>query len=199
MIVANCTWGGLLAERGIAAIYRAQTAGKVRMTTAAQPHEGLGVPQYAWSTSPLRRYVDLINQWQLIACLRDDAPHFSPKSDALFAALRDFDLTYNAYAEYQRGMERYWCLRWLRQEGIDTLDASVRRENLVKLDRLPIVQRVPSLPELPPGQRVRLRIEARDELDLALACRYVETLDLVADAADNLDDVTDPSEELACP
>ena len=197
MIVANCTWGGLLAERGIAAIYRAQTAGKVRMTTAAQPHEGLGVPQYAWSTSPLRRYVDLINQWQLIACLRDEAPHFSPKSDALFAAMRDFDLTYNAYAEYQRGMERYWCLRWLRQEGIDTLDASVRRENLVKLDHLPIVQRVPSLPELPPGQRVRLRVEARDELDLALSCRYVETLDLGANAVDNPDDVIDASEELA--
>ena len=197
MIVANCTWGGLLAERGIAAIYRAQTAGKVRMTTAAQPHEGLGVPQYAWSTSPLRRYVDLINQWQLIACLRDETPHFSPKSDALFAAMRDFDLTYNAYAEYQRGMERYWCLRWLRQEGIDTLDASVRRENLVKLDHLPIVQRVPSLPELPPGQRVRLRVEARDELDLALSCRYVETLDLGANAVDNPDDVIDASEELA--
>ena len=196
MIVANCTWGGLLAERGIAAIYRAQTAGKVRMTTAAQPHEGLGVPQYAWSTSPLRRYVDLINQWQLISCLRDEAPHFSPKSDALFAAMRDFDLTYNAYAEYQRGMERYWCLRWLRQEGIDTLTAHVRRENLVKIDHLPIIQRVPSLPELPLGQTVRLRVEACDELDLALLCRFVETLDLDASESDNPDDAIDAPEEL---
>ncbi len=196
MIVANATWGGLLAERGIAAIYRAQTAGKVRMTTAAQPHEGLGVPQYAWSTSPLRRYVDLINQWQLISCLRDEAPHFSPKSDALFAAMRDFDLTYNAYAEYQRGMERYWCLRWLRQEGIDTLTAHVRRENLVKIDHLPIIQRVPSLPELPLGQTVRLRVEACDELDLALLCRFVETLDLDASESDNPDDAIDAPEEL---
>ena len=197
MIVANCTWGGLLAERGIAAIYRAQSAGKVRMTTAAQPHEGLGVPQYAWSTSPLRRYVDLLNQWQLIACLRDETPHFSPKADALFAAMRDFDLTYSAYAEYQRGMERYWCLRWLRQEGIETLEARVRRENLVQFEHLPIIQRVPSLPELPPGQRVRLRIEACDELDLALNCRFVETLDLVADADDNPGDAIDTPEELS--
>ena len=176
MIVANSTWGGLLAEKGIAAIYRAQTAGKVRMTTSPLPHEGLGVAQYAWSSSPLRRYVDLINQWQLISCLSGYAPHFKPRSDALFAAMRDFELTYSAYAEFQRGMERYWCLRWLRQQGLDIIDATVRRENLVKLDHLPIVLRVPSLPDLKPGSRIRLGIEAVDPLTLDLACRYAETL-----------------------
>ena len=176
MIVANSTWGGLLAGKGIAAIYRAQTAGKVRMTTSPLPHEGLGVAQYAWSSSPLRRYVDLINQWQLISCLSGYAPHFKPRSDALFAAMRDFELTYSAYAEFQRGMERYWCLRWLRQQGLDIIDATVRRENLVKLDHLPIVLRVPSLPDLKPGSRIRLSIEAVDPLTLDLACRYAETL-----------------------
>ncbi len=40
------------------------------MQTTPAPHEGLGVAQYAWSTSPLRRYVDLVNQWQLIACVQ---------------------------------------------------------------------------------------------------------------------------------
>jgi len=181
MIVANSTWGGLLAEKGVPAIYRAQTGGKVRMTTSPLPHEGLGVAQYAWSSSPLRRYVDLINQWQLIACLNGDTPHFGAKSDALFAAMRDFDLTYAAYAEFQRGMERYWCLRWLRQENVHTIEATIRRENLVKLDHLPLLQRVPSAPELRPGQRIRLSIEAVDYLTLELGCRYVETLDL-ADA-----------------
>jgi exoribonuclease-2 len=183
MIVANSTWGGLLAEQGIPAIYRAQTGGKVRMTTSPQPHEGLGVKQYAWSSSPLRRYVDLVNQWQLIACLNGDPPHFAAKSEALFAALRDFDLTYAAYAEFQRGMERYWCLRWLRQEGMSHIDATVRREDLLKLDRLPLIQRVPSVPELKPGQRVRLSIESIDYLTLELSCRYVETLER-AEAAD---------------
>ncbi|MBW7902046.1 MAG: RNB domain-containing ribonuclease [Rhodocyclaceae bacterium] len=193
MIVANSTWGGLLADKNVAAIYRAQTAGKARMTTSPLPHEGLGVAQYAWSSSPLRRYVDLINQWQLISHLQDLTPHFGGKgknsNDALFAAMRDFDLTYAAYAEYQRGMERYWCLRWLRQHGLSAIDATVRRENLVKLDHLPLVQRVPSLPELPPGQRVRLALGGMDELTLELDCRYVETLGAAEAVAD--DEVTD--------
>ncbi len=90
--------------------------------------------------------------------------------------MRDFELTYSAYAEFQRGMERYWCLRWLRQQGLDIIDATVRRENLVKLDHLPIVLRVPSLPDLKPGSRIRLSIEAVDPLTLDLACRYAETL-----------------------
>jgi len=192
MIVANSTWGGLLAEKGISAIYRAQTAGKVRMTTSPLPHDGLGVAQYAWSSSPLRRYVDLLNQWQLIACLKGDTPYFKAKSDALFAAMRDFDLTYSAYAELQRGMERYWCLRWLRQENVQTIDATVRRENLVKLDHLPVILRVPSAPELKPGQRIRVSIESIDYLTLDLGCRYIETIDIAqADAEEFSEEITD--------
>ena len=187
MIVANATWGGLLAEKKVACIYRAQTSGKVRMTTSPLPHEGLGVPQYAWSSSPLRRYVDLLNQWQLITCLQDRAPHFGAKSDALFAAMRDFDLTYAAYADFQRQMERYWCLRWLEQEGVQEIAGTVRKENLVRLDHLPLMQRVPSLPELPPGTRVRLSVEAKDYLTLELSLRYQETLDVTPAGAAEAD------------
>ncbi|WP_298311648.1 RNB domain-containing ribonuclease [Propionivibrio sp.] len=188
MIVANSTWGGLLAEKGVPAIYRVQHGGKVRMTTSPQPHDGLGVAQYAWSSSPLRRYVDLLNQWQLIACLNGAPPYFHAKSDALFAALRDFELTYNAYAEFQRGMERYWCLRWLRQEGVQRIEGVVRRENLVKLDHLPLIQRVNSVPELKSGQRLRLSIESVDYLTLELGCRYVETLDRIEKLAEAPDE-----------
>jgi len=176
MIVANSTWGGLLAARGVAAIYRVQTGGKVRMSTSPQAHDGLGVKQYAWSSSPLRRYVDLLNQWQLVASLRGETPPFAARSDSLFAALRDFELGYTAYADFQRSMERYWCLRWLRQHAVETIEATIGRENLARLDGLPLVQRVPSAPELKSGQRIRLRVESIDYLTLELACRYLETV-----------------------
>ena len=188
MIVANSTWGGLLAEKGVPAIYRAQTAGKVRMTTSPLPHDGLGVPQYAWSSSPLRRYVDLLNQWQLIACLQNTPAPFKPKSDVLFAAMRDFDLTYSAYGEFQRGMERYWCLQWLRQRAVTEVEAVVRRDNLVKIDQLPLLLRVPSLPMLPAGQRVRLAVDSSDFLSLELNCRFIEALDSPAAVPDESED-----------
>ena len=179
MIVANSLWGGLLAEQRIPAIYRAQSAGKVRMTTQPAPHDGLGVPQYAWMSSPLRRYVDLVNQRQLIACLNGETPPFVAKggrNQELFAVVRDFDLAYAAYAEFQRGMERYWSLRWLQQEDCRSIDASMRRDGSARLDGLPLVQRVPSAPELPAGARIRLSIESIDLLTLELGCRWQETL-----------------------
>ena len=62
---------GWLAELGVPGIYRSQASlapgVKVRMGTRAAPHAGIGVKCYAWSTSPLRRYTDLVNQWQLVA------------------------------------------------------------------------------------------------------------------------------------
>jgi exoribonuclease-2 len=173
MIVANSTWGGLLAENNVACLYRAQTQGKVRMTTSPLPHEGLGVAQYAWMTSPLRRYCDMVNQWQLIACLKGETPAFAQKSAELFGAMRDFEQTYAAYADFQRQMERYWCLRWLQQHELSVLEATVRREQLVKIDHLPLMLRVPSLPaDLAPGQRVSLSIESIDLLQPEVTCRF---------------------------
>ncbi|MFA7268185.1 MAG: RNB domain-containing ribonuclease [Sterolibacterium sp.] len=176
MIAANSTWGRELADAGIAALYRAQNAGKVRMTTVAAAHEGLGVDCYAWSSSPLRRYVDLLNQWQLIAWLRNETPAFTAKSENMLAALRDFELTYAAYAEFQRGMERYWCLRWLLQENQPQPTARVLREGLVRVDDLPLVLRVPSLPALERGAGVRIEIERVDLFEAEARARFVEIL-----------------------
>ncbi len=174
MIVANSTWGAALDRAGVPAIYRAQSAGKVRMTTVAAAHDGLGVDQYAWSSSPLRRYVDLVNQWQLLAHVRGEAPPFPARSEALLAAMRDFELTYAAYAEFQRSMERYWCLRWLEQEGELRPEGRVLRGQLVRLERAPLVLRVPSLPALEPGTRVRVAIEDIDPLALEARARFLE-------------------------
>jgi exoribonuclease-2 len=176
MIVANSTWGAQLRDAKVAGLYRVQNAGKVRMSTVAAAHEGLGVECYAWSSSPLRRYCDLVNQWQLIACLRGDAPPFAAKSAEFLGALRDFELTYAAYAEFQRGMERYWCLRWLAQEAEAEPAAAVLKESLVRLERIPLVLRVPSLPALDRGARVKLAVEHIDLMEAEARLRYVELL-----------------------
>jgi exoribonuclease-2 len=74
-------------------------------------------------------------------------------------------------------MERYWCLRWLAQEEMRQPVAQVLRESLVRLEDIPLVLKVPSLPALAPGARVRLEIESVDLLDAEASARYLELLD----------------------
>jgi exoribonuclease-2 len=187
MILANTSWGELLAERDVAGIYRVQSTGKVRLSVHPEPHEGLGVSCYAWMSSPLRRYVDLVNQWQLIAAVGGQRAPFSRNSDALLAALRAFEVTYARYDEHQRAMETYWVLRWFEQEAIDSLEAVVLRENLVRIERAPLVTRVPSLPTLEPGTRVRVEVGQMDFLERTVSLIYRETLGTAAAAvADDL-------------
>ena len=176
MILANTTWGEQLAEKDIAGIYRVQSSGKVRLSVHAEIHEGLGVSSYSWMSSPLRRYVDLVNQWQLVAGLRGQRPPFARNTEALLAALRAFEVTTAGYDEHQRSMEQYWCLRWLVQEHVVEVEATVLRENLVRFDGLPLSVRVPSLPALDPGTRVRLALQPPDLIERTVACAWRETL-----------------------
>ncbi|MEQ1533235.1 MAG: RNB domain-containing ribonuclease [Sideroxydans sp.] len=178
MILANSTWGKLLDDNDVAGIYRTQNNGKVKMSTVAAPHQGLGVAHYAWSSSPLRRYIDLVNQRQLISVLSGAAPAYAQNDLALHTILRDFDTAYTTYNEFQRNMERYWCLRWLQQEKISTLPALLLRENLVKIGDIPLVGRVPSIPELPANTRVTLEMGEIDLLDLNFNARFVAQLDV---------------------
>ena len=173
MILANSRWGELLAERNVTGVYRAQSSGKVRMTLRPAPHEGLGVACYAWSTSPLRRYVDLVNQRQILAAAAGELPPHAASDPLLFATVRDFELAYDAYNEYQRSMERYWCLRWLQQENVTETGATAWRENLVRLDGLPFVARIIGAPTLNPGDRIRVALSDIDLLDNDLTCRYL--------------------------
>jgi exoribonuclease-2 len=267
MILVNSEWGKHLAEHGFVGIYRTQQNGKVKMSTVAAPHQGLGVAQYMWSSSPLRRYVDMVNQRQIIAMLRDEEPVYPKNDPALYTTMRDFDTMYGIYNEFQRSMERYWCLRWLQQEqaNMESLSptlmeplanrlspqadkslvisrdaglpspqpsdgttshstspskingqvagypasgeseargakpdererqsstlgtneslreliftAVVLRENLVKLGNIPLVFKVPSLPELTANTRVQLAIGEIDLLDLNLQTRYIATIE----------------------
>jgi exoribonuclease II len=183
MIFANSHWGGWLAENRVPGIYRAQANGKTRMTTSPDPHVGLGVDQYAWSSSPLRRYVDLVNQRQLISLVQQTDPVYPPRSEALFSVVREFELAYDAYNDFQRRLERYWMLRWLIQENISEVNASVIREDLVRFDKLPLMTRASSVMGVAPGSKVRLAISNIDLLDISFHAEYLGTLETPPDSS----------------
>lgn len=200
MILANSTWGQLLADSGVPGIYRSQVSlapgMKVRMGAKALPHAGIGVKCYAWSTSPLRRYTDLVNQWQIIACVRHGATAalaapFKPKDTALFAVISAFDAAYTAYNQFQNGMERYWTLHYLQQHGITELTATVIKDNLVRADTLPLVFNVLGADGLQRGAHVRVRLGQIDDISLEVNGTVLERLDATAETPeeDNEDDI----------
>lgn len=172
MIYANAEWARQLSEKDFPAIYRLQNNGKVRQDIRPGPHQGLGVAQYAWTTSPLRRYIDLVNQRQLVSMIQGEAPAYG--RDELPVIMRDFEEAYEIYGNFQRTMERYWCLRWLIQESISTIKGAVQRENWVKFDGIPLSCKVPSLPDLASGTQVVLHIDHVDLLELHLSARFAE-------------------------
>ncbi|MGH6609986.1 MAG: RNB domain-containing ribonuclease, partial [Burkholderiaceae bacterium] len=196
MIFANSTWGGWLAERRTAGIYRSQALGRVKMGTTPAPHEGIGVEHYAWCTSPIRRYVDLVNQRQLIACLNGEPAPYASNDAELFGVVSGFESAYGAYAEFQQKMERYWSLRWLEQEHIERINATVLRGDVLRVDGLPFITRLPGMPDLPRGQRVELDVVATDLVDLTLQARVHQVLaaQTVVDLEEELiDEVLDDS------
>ncbi|KQY88952.1 MULTISPECIES: ribonuclease catalytic domain-containing protein [Roseateles] len=202
MILANSAWGGWLAELGLPGIYRSQASLapgiKVRMGTKALPHAGMGVAQYTWATSPLRRYVDLVNQWQIIACARHGrtaalAAPFKPKDAQLFSIISGFESAYAAYNGFQNAIERFWTLRWLQQNGLadhGELTATVMKEGLVRADDLPLVFKALGCESLPRGSHVKVRITGLDEMTLDVHATLVERLDevAVADEAEGEDE-----------
>ena len=197
MILANSHWGGWLAAHNVPAIYRSQASlapgVKVRMGTKPAPHAGIGVSQYSWATSPLRRYVDLVNQWQIVACVRYGrtaalAAPFKPRDASLFSIISSFDATYGAYNDFQQAIERYWTLRWLQQHDVRELDATTMRDGLVRAEALPLVFRCVGTESLPRGTRVRAALQSLDALTLevhaVLQARLTGGDQATADASD---------------
>ncbi|MBL8287014.1 MAG: RNB domain-containing ribonuclease [Rubrivivax sp.] len=192
MILANSHWGGWLAEHGVPGIYRSQASlapgVKVRMGSKPLPHAGMGVPHYTWATSPLRRCVDLVNQWQIIAVARQGrmaalvAP-FKPRDAALFALISAYEAAHAAYHDFQNGIERFWTLRWLQQNAASEIEATVIKPGLVRAETLPLVFELRGTDALPRGARVRARIAGMDLLTLDLHAVLVAALETPAAGA----------------
>jgi len=211
MILANSTWGQWMAELGVPGIYRSQASllpgVKVRMGTKALPHAGIGVPSYAWSTSPLRRYTDLVNQWQIMACAKHGstaalAAPFKPKDAELFAIISAFDGAYGAYNAYQNGMERFWTLQYLKQHNITELSATVFKAfpgqpPMARADDLPLVLPVFGGGDLPRGARVQLRLSEIDDISLDISGQLLHVLAADAPTSAEENDMTDDEDDSA--
>jgi len=183
MIFCNSASGQLLADHGLPGLFRTQKGWgplRTRMQTTPGPHEGLGLDYYAWCTSPLRRYSDLVNQWQLIALAKNGvmakmvAP-FPPRDATLMGIAADFESSYQTYGEYQDRLEKYWCLRWIAQDG-DSKNLHVRhlKEGMSRVELVPLHLPIPELASYPRMTRAEVAVANIDLLQLTAAVRVLE-------------------------
>ena len=86
-------------------------------------------------------------------------------------------------------MERYWCLQYLIQEALKEVTATVWRENLVRIDGMFFITKVPSLPELKIGTKVLLEIKHIDTLLMELNCKFKQVIETKEE--DMAEDVVD--------
>ena len=190
MIFCNSASGQLLADHGLPGLFRTQKGWgplRTRMQTTPGPHEGLGLDYYAWCTSPLRRYSDLVNQWQLIALAKHGvtakmvAP-FPPRDATLMGIAADFESCYQAYGEFQDRLEKYWCLRWITQDG-DSKTVHVRhlKEGMSRVELVPLHLPIPELATHPRMTRAEVIIADVDLLQLSAGVRVLE-IEAKADA-----------------
>jgi len=183
MIYCNSASGRLLADHGLPGLFRTQKGWgplRTRMQTTPGPHEGLGLDFYAWCTSPLRRYSDLVNQWQLIAIAKHGitakmvAP-FPPRDAALMGIAADFEACYSAYGEYQDRLEKYWCLRWMAQDEMPK-QVFVRhfKEGMSRVEPIPLHLPVPELATHPRMTRAEVSVGDIDLLQLTAGVRILQ-------------------------
>ena len=102
---------------------------------------------------------------------------FKPKDAQLFSIISGFESAYTAYNGFQNGIERFWTLRWLEQNGTTELTAAVMKDGLVRADDLPLVFKALGCENLPRGSHVRVRITGLDEMTLDVHATLIERLD----------------------
>lgn len=120
-------------------------------------HPGIGSQAYLHATSPIRRFADLVNQYQFNALLKDRAlPYSREQLDQLITRIEKRLQLLKGVA---LGSERLWFLRFLRQKHMDT------PLNAMLIKKLPNAY----LAEIEPwGRRIMIRCDAYQPLHTPL-------------------------------
>jgi exoribonuclease II len=187
MIAANGIAASFLAEREIPAIFRAQAECKQETDFTQSEHEifriyrqrrlfaraeinvtpkmhcSLAMPHYTTVTSPIRRYSDLVVQRQLKHAILTNSSLYS--GDELRQLITLLGAVQSKISFIQRKWTRYWILKFMEQEDLQTLNALILEQNdrfahLLLPDFL-IETNVPLTEKTrpQPGEMVRIKID----------------------------------------
>jgi exoribonuclease-2 len=146
--------------------------------TTPGPHTGLGVDAYIHATSPIRRYLDLVNQRQIHHYLLKERVAYDEK---MLEEIRIAEEpTLKRLGLVKRNRLRYWVLKYLSQNGGKRLKALVLDELKAKYrvaltDFLMIVDlKRKNGVILRQGQEVSVRVTKADPWEDILTLEYIE-------------------------
>ncbi len=149
MILANESAALYAREKGMALVFRSQEPPEVALEaqgldivegqareffrrsflkrsvtgTEPLPHFGLGLRAYAQLTSPIRRAADLINQRQIASMVETGEPFYS--RDEVSTLIARLENGLDEAMLVQRERNRYFLLKYLIENGIRELDATI--------------------------------------------------------------------------
>jgi exoribonuclease-2 len=138
-------------------------------------HSSLGLSSYVSITSPLRKYLDLVTQRQLISYMQGESPYYGEKDLKNIASTTQSFLTKGAIVKQER--KRYWLLKVMQERIGEKLNALVldikfRGCTAVLLDYLLAVHlAVPEPHSITPGDTVPVVIQSVDPFTMSLKVR----------------------------
>lgn len=152
----------------------AQRARLKKSSTSVTPglHSSLAVEAYVQATSPIRRYIDLCNQRQILHHLQTGNALYSPHD--LTELIQRTEEPLGIAGAVSKETKRYWLLRYLKRkikrgsqdEQANHLQATVLRTDLknplVELDEVFMPALIRTNASLHPGDRITVRIAAVD-------------------------------------
>lgn len=136
------------------------------LTTKPGLHSSLGVEPYTHSTSPIRRYLDLIVQRQLGSMLAGKGPAYTKQQ--LKEIAQEVEPVVRRAGKVRNMRQRYWLMKWLEARRGQELSAiamepQMRRWSIL----LPDIMMLTGVPKtadlkLKPGQQVSIIVEKAD-------------------------------------
>jgi len=146
------------------------------LTVHPKPHAALGLNSYATITSPIRRFLDMVMQFQISHMIHGKGILFAADECKNFAGIIQQKLTRANMVRQQR--HRYWILRYLenmvgKQVSALVVSHGPKRVNLLLLHCLFDIN-LPPNPAFPvdPGDTVKVRIDRANALENILRVEW---------------------------
>jgi len=191
MVLSNYTAARWAADNRVPIIYRVQpivggdyAAQRPRLSLHPEFHAGVGLNYYAQASSPIRRYMDLVLQRQLLAALAQPQS-VAYQADELLTLLANAEAAEAEGKELERRAKRYWILRYLERTAIGRpLEATAFRDGAsAELDAYAVRGALRGAPNLASQSRIMVRIARVEPLHGWLGLDYLSTAPQILEGA----------------